>query len=77
MTWKCKTGACVHTDLPEDFPLICLCASMTLGKITESDLVAPRELHRLRQELAHAKRDAACLKAVQQSIEALNAAEAA
>ena len=57
MTWKCKTGGCEYDDLPDDFPLLCVCASLTHGKITEADLDGPRELKRLRTELAEAKRE--------------------
>ena len=77
MTWKCKTGGCEFDDLPDDFPLLCVCASLTHGKITESDLDGPRELKRLRDELLIAKRDVACMNAVARAVSQLNATETA
>ena len=72
MTWKCKTGGCEYADLPDDFPLLCVCASLTHGKITESDLDGPRELKRLRDQAAKRNRDRACLAAMAEAVSQLN-----
>ena len=47
MTWKCKTGGCT-LPIPKETAIDCVCAQITLGKTSESEIQKLEHIERLR-----------------------------
>jgi len=55
MTWTCKTGNCSFA-IPEETAIGCVCASLAMGKITQTEIEKLEMVERLRV-LETAERD--------------------